>query len=334
MNTNRFLGARPLTGLGLVGIGALALGLATAGPAAAAPAGAASVADDTLTVIGRNGSEELALRLAVGDANTLQVDFGDDGTPDRSFDRRAFTRIEVYLGNGSDEFRIDQVNGAFADETVTVFGGRGDDVLLGGDGAESLFGGSGDDRVDGNRGADTGVLGSGQDVFTWDPGDGSDVVEGGFGVDTLDFNGAPGNENMSLSANGARAVFFREQGNIRMDMDRVERLDLTALGGADTVIVGDMTGTDFRVAEVDLGGPDGQVDVLTINGTEQADRVEVALDGTRVDVEGLVVETRITGNEATDRLQIDTAAGHDVVDVDEAVFARIDVTVDLGPGQL
>ena len=46
---------------------------------------------------------------------------------------------------------------------------------------------------------------------------------------------------MSLSANGRRTLFLRDVANIRMDMDDVERLDLTALGGADTMIVRDMS---------------------------------------------------------------------------------------------
>ena len=62
---------------------------------------------------------------------------------------------------------------------------------------------------------------------------------------------------MRLSPNGQRSLFLRDAGTIRMDMDGVERLDLTTLGGVDTVIVEDMTGTDFRQADVDLQGPAG-----------------------------------------------------------------------------
>ena len=55
-----------------------------------------------------------------------------------------------------------------------------------------------------------------------------------------------------------------------MDMNGVERLDLTALGGADTVTVDDMSGTDFRRAVVDLsaptGGADGVADIVTVKG--------------------------------------------------------------------
>ena len=39
---------------------------------------------------------------------------------------------------------------------------------------------------------------------------------------------------MSLTPNGERALFLRDVANIRMDMDNVERLDLTALAGTDT----------------------------------------------------------------------------------------------------
>jgi hypothetical protein len=182
------------------------------------------------------------------------------------------------------------------------------------------------------------MLGSGKDSFRWDPGDGSDVVEGRSGTDTLDFNGAGLAESMSLSPNAGRSLFLREPGNIRMDMDGVERLDLTALGGADTLAVQDMSGTDFRRAAVDLsaptGGGDGQADSVTVNGTERADRIDVEANGARVDVEGLRTEVRIAGSETIDRLQVISLGGNDDVDVEQAVFALIGVAVDLGSGQL
>ncbi len=324
--------------LGAGAAAALTLGLVAAGPAGAAPRGSASVAYDTLTVNGRSGVDLIALRLAPGQPGTLQVDFGDDGSADRSFDRATFSRIEVFTRSGNDAFRVDQVNGAFADEALTVDGGSGNDNLNGGDGAELFLGRSGHDAVDGNRGDDTGVLGSGRDSFRWDPGDGSDDVEGQSGTDTLDFNGAAVNENMSLSAEGERSVFLRDVGNIRMDMDGVERLDLTALGGTDTMTVNDMTGTDFRRADVDLsaptGGGDGQPDTVTVNGTPRGDDIDVTADGARVEVRGLRTAVGIAGSETIDRLQVNGLAGNDDVDVDPAVFALIGVAVDLGIGQI
>ena len=308
-----------------------------ANPAAAAPSPSAFVADDTLTVTGTNAAEHLALRLDAAQPGTLQVDFGDDGVADDTFDRTTFSRIQVFLLGGADHFRIDQANGTFTDEAITVDGGNGDDVLDGGDGVEVFLGGNGADTIDGNRGNDTAYLGNGRDSFRWDPGDGSDVVEGQNGTDTLDFNGAPGAEVMSLSANGSRSIFLRDVGNIRMDMDGVERLDLTTLGGADTVTVNDMSGTDFRQADVDLSGPaggaDGQPDVVTVNGTANADRVRIGVQAGAVKVAGLSPQVRLAGSETLDRLEVKTLDGRDRVRVDGAVFGLIVPTVDLGAGQ-
>jgi hypothetical protein len=329
---------RPRFGIAAGAATALAVGLIAAGPAGATSRTSASVSGDTLTVTGSTASDSLALRLAAGDTNTLEVDFGDDGSAEHSFDRSTFTSIEVFLRSGNDRFRVDQVNGTFADESLTVHGSSGDDTLDGGDGAELFDGGSGRDAVDGNRGNDTGILGSGRDSFRWDPGDGSDVVEGSAGFDTLDFNGAGVNENMSLSPDGERSLFLRDVADIRMDMDGVERLDLTALGGADTVTIDDMTGTDFQQADVDLsaptGGGDGQTDTVTVTGTERRDDIDVSAVGSVVEVDGLQVAVDIAGSEAIDLVAVDALGGDDDVDVDQAALDLIGVAVDLGPGQL
>jgi Ca2+-binding RTX toxin-like protein len=182
MHIHQALGARQLRLAAGAGA-ALAVALASASPADAKPF--ASVENDTLTVSADGINDRIALRLAAGAPGTLQVDFGDDGSAEHSFDRSKFSSIEVFLRAGNDQFRIDQVNGAFADEAVTVDGGSGNDTLNGGDGVELFIARTGNDAVDGNKGDDTAVLGSGQDSFRWDPGDGSDVVEGKSGTDTL-----------------------------------------------------------------------------------------------------------------------------------------------------
>jgi hypothetical protein len=326
MHLTNILGARRL------GLAAGSLAFVAAGVASVSPAGAAltaTVAGDTLTVKGSAANDGVALRLAPGQSGTLQVDFGDDGTADASFDRATFSSIRVTLRSGADSFRVDQVNGTFADEALTVEGEGGNDTMNGGDGVEQFFGGAGNDVVDGNRGNDTGTLGSGRDSFRWDPGDGSDVVEGGLGFDTLDFNGAAADEIMSLSANGSRSLFLRDVANIRMDMDDVEALDLTALGGVDTMTVNDMSGTDFQRAGVDLsgpaGGPDGAADVVTVNGSARGDAIAATAAGTGIEVTGLKTTTAIAGSEPADQLRIDGQAGNDTIDVDPAVNALITV---------
>src|SRR5262249_38947841 len=150
-----------------------------------------------------------------------------------------------------------------------------------GNGNDQLFGGSGDDNVDGNRGDDLTFLGSGNDVFTWDPGEGSDVVEGEDGQDTMVFNGSGADEVFDLAANGTRLRFTRDVANIVMEVNGVERLDVEALGGADTLTLNDLTGTDVQELHVNLeavkggGAPDDKVDRVILNGTNKDDFVTV-----------------------------------------------------------
>ena len=119
----------------------------------------ARVQAGTLKITGNAASDKLALRLEPGSPTTLQVDVGEDGTADFSFDRSTFTAIDVEAGAGDDEVRVDESGGSFTDEAVTMNGGAGDDTLLGGSGADIVLGGGGKDVVDGNRGQRSGLAG-------------------------------------------------------------------------------------------------------------------------------------------------------------------------------
>jgi hypothetical protein len=304
--------------LGAAGGAVLAIGLASAGPAGAAAGETASIQDGTLVVSGGSGRDVIVLRSVVS-ITVIEVDFGDDGVADATFDRTAVERIEVSGGSQDDVIRVEPSVGAFNN------------------GAIHLDGGSGADVIDGNLGLDTSDMGTGSDIFRWDPGDGSDTVDGGTGRDTMDFNGAGAPEAMALQADGERALFTRDLGNIRMDMDGVERLDLDTLGGQDVVTVGDMTGTDFRQADVNLlgsGSADANASTVVVNGTAGADDVEVDTDGDAVVVDGLRVTTTITNSEAArDKLLVNTLDGNDAVGIGGNVANLIQVIVDLGPGE-
>ena len=303
--------------------------------AAAPPAVRATVTDGTLRISGSPRADKIVLRLSALDANQLQVDVGDDGSADKTFDIATLRAIDVEAGNGNDTVRIDQVNGAFTTRLATrIDGWNGDDTLIGGSGVEIIVGGRGDDFVDGNGGADTAFLGKGDDSFVWDPGDGSDVVEGGSGSDTMVFNGAAGNEIMAATANGARVSFTRNLGTIVMDLDGIEVIDVRALGGSDTVTVNDVGGTDLKRVNVDLaatiGGStaDGQADTVTVAATKGDDSIAVDANGAGVDVSGLAAFVRIThADPASDTLIIDTGAGADDVSLDPALAALILVSV-------
>src|SRR4051794_16521805 len=241
----------------------------------------ASVVDHTLFVNGSDGPDAIALAAT---ATTMTVNFAG-AAPAQVFDRTTFRAISVYLGSGNDMFTVGS-QGQFSTIPLTVAGGRGDDFIRGSDGNDVIFGGRGNDDVDGGRGTDTEILGRGADTALWVPGEASDIIDGGRGPDTLTFVGSAGNEAVTIVPHGGAAVLTRDLGGIRMHMVRVEAVDLQALGGSDTVSVGDLSGTDLRLADVRLsasGAPDGTsdglLDVVSVQGTQEADHVAAAAVG-------------------------------------------------------
>src|SRR5262249_53566774 len=137
---------------------------------------------------------------------------------------------------------------------LTLDGGAGNDTLLGSQGDDTLIGGDGNDFVFGDNGNDTPQPRAGNHLFQWNPGDGSDTIDGQAGTDLLLFFGANINEKIDIFANGAGAIFARDIANVTMDLHGVENIEFRALGGADTINVGDMTGTDVKRVDVDLRG--------------------------------------------------------------------------------
>ena len=288
---------------------------------------------DTLTVRGTGGNDQVSV---TGDATSSRV---------------TGLAAEVLIAGAdpaSDQLTVNTVVG---DDTIDASllaadavafvgdGGNGNDTILGGAGVESLFGDAGADVIDGGRGNDIARLGKGDDRFQWDPGEGSDVVEGQDGFDTMTFNGAPAPERFDTSANGGRVRFFRDVGNITMDVDGVEQIDLEALGGADGVVVGDMTGTDLVRQTNDLEGEignglgDGQADTVTVKGTEGPDAVTVTGAAGTADVSGLAANVTIaTAEPGTDLLTVETLGGDDTVDASLLGADTIQLSVDAGAG--
>ena len=212
---------------------------------------------------------------------------------------------------------------------LTLDGGPGDDELFGGLGNDMLLGGDGNDTLDGSKGNDVALMGAGDDTFFWDPGDGSDVVEGEAGDDSMSFIGANVAEQIHVSANGSRVRFVRDVGNVTMDLAGVEQVDFQALGGADLVDVGDLTGTDLTSLQVDLGDADGAADRVAVAGTDGEDAITVNGDAGGVKVSGLHTGVKILDPEfANDRLDVDTGAGRDSVDSSQLAPGTIQLSVD------
>ena len=205
--------------------------------------------------------------------------------------------IQVLGSNGNDQILI-----AGGLPPAHLFGDNGNDTLIGGSAAEIFVGGPGNDFVDGNGGSDIAYLGEGDDTFQWDPGDGSDIVEGQSGNDALVFNGSNVSEIIELSAIGSRVRLGRNIATIVMDLDGVERIDFRASGGADVVVVNNLTGTAVSQVNLDLAAAgsagDGQVDVVTVNGTPGPDIINVATNGGALEISGLTALVRVLNPEA------------------------------------
>jgi hypothetical protein len=306
-----------------------ALGITTSQASAAY---SARIQGGTLVLTGDGASDSLVLTPAP--PNTLFVSL--NGAIFNSFDTSTFSSLEVQAGDGDDEVRM--FNGDLGLQSITLDGAAGNDALRGGDGNDTLLAGAGDDLVDGNIGAGSAVLGTGNDTFQWDPGDGSDTVEGQGGTDTMQFNGSNIGENIDVSANGPRVRLTRNVALVAMDFDGIERLGVRALGGADTITVDDLTGTDLKAANVDLTGFDGNgdstADTVVAKGSARADKVAVTRSGSQVLTTGLAAQTTIVGSEpANDTLRVNTLGGRDTVTVAPDVTDLITPVVDLGADQ-
>jgi Ca2+-binding RTX toxin-like protein len=288
--------------------------------------------NDTAEVNGGNGAETFTIT-----ANGSRVRF-DRLNPAPFFLDIGTTENLVVNANGGDDV-ITAGNGLANLIKLTIDGGAGNDTITGGDGNDLLIGGDGNDLINGGRGNDTARLGTGDDTFVWNPGDGSDTVEGEAGTDTLVFNGANLAEDFNILANGGRVRLTRNIGNVTMDLNGVERVQLNALGGADNIVVGDLSGTGMTQVAIDLASPpgsgtgDGAADNVTVTGTAGADHVAVTGTGTSIDITGLPAEVTITGAEgANDKLTISTGAGNDSIDASALPGGIIGLAIDAGAG--
>ena len=221
---------------------------------------------------------------------------------------------------------------------LTIDGGAGNDTILGSQGDDTLRGGDGNDFVFGDNGNDRAELGAGDNVFQWNPGDGNDTIEGQDGTDAMLFFGANIAENIDVSANGGRVLFTRDVANVIMDLDDVEGIAFRALGGADNIVVGDLSGTDVTQVSLDLSGPvgggDGAADTVTVSGTNGDDAIIVAGNAGEITIAGLQATVNIIFPEAAnDRLTLNALDGDDVINASGLEAGGIQLTMNGGRGE-
>src|SRR5262249_18931663 len=146
-------------------------------------------------------------------------------------------------------------------------------------------------------------------------------------------------ESFTASANGPRVRFTRNLGNIVMDLNDVESIDLNTLGNTDTTIINDLSGTDVVEVNINQAGTiggaagDGAADVRIVNGTNGHDRIDAVGAGTSVSVLGLAARVNITNAEAAlDSLVIKALGGADGVTATALPADVIKLTIDGGTG--
>jgi Ca2+-binding RTX toxin-like protein len=197
-------------------------------------------------------------------ANTRLVQvFGLAGNDSITLDEAngALPAANLYGGSGNDTL----IGGSAAD---MLFGEAGNDTLLGKGGDDRLFGGAGDDTMTGGVGTDQVFGQAGNDRMIWNPGEGSDLNEGGAGIDTVEVNGGNGSENFTVTPNGTRVRFDRtDPGPFSIDIGTSENLVVNMNGGDDT-----FTGANGLATLISLS-VDGGTGNDTITGGDGNDRL-------------------------------------------------------------
>ena len=261
--------------------------------------------------------------------------------------------IRIFGRKGNDVLALSEINGTLpptnilgeeGNDIVTsgsgndeIDGGPGDDTIFGKGGADHLFGREGNDFLSGGVGNDDLFGGDDDDVIDWLPGEGSDLVEGQDGQDKLLFVGANVSEDVNISANGPRLIFFRNPGLITMDCDGIERVTFQALGGADHISIRDLTDTQVRNVAIDLFGPSGvdddAADTIAIDGTEANDVINIAgsTDGVTVTRLNSVV-TVVGAEQDIDKLTVNSLGGDDTVSAAAVQAGVDDLTLNGGIG--
>ena len=211
---------------------------------------------------------------------------------------------------------------------LTLNGGLGDDMFVGSKGDDLIRRRRRRHRAHGRR----------QRHLLWNPGDDNDTIEGQAGSTRCCSTAPTSRRTSTISANGGRALFFRNIANVTMDMNDVERIEFNALGGADT------SSSTTSPARTCRGQPqsrrrdrrygrrrtgrhgDGE-------GTNGDDIAIVVGDASGVSVLGLAAQVNVTGTEAAnDRIVIQGFAGDDVIEASGVGAGVVGLTLDGGEG--
>ena len=250
----------------------------------------------------------------------------------------------INLGAGNDAANLSAVAVDPADPVI--FGGDGDDNIVGSPNPDLIFGGSGNDTISGlasidtiygDSGNDTIIGGTGDDQlfggdgsdrFTWNNGDNTDNVEGDEGVDVQIVNGAAAGDVFLLrtATNNPSRAFFERTNLIpfSISMGKVEQIDLNTLAGTDQITIRDLSTTDVRHVNIDVGAQ-ADLETVTIEGRTVSDSLSLtALSSGVVNIAGLAYDVNVSNLYSTadsDTLTINALEGNDSVTASDGLEA-------------
>ncbi|MFO0867988.1 MAG: dockerin type I domain-containing protein [Pirellulales bacterium] len=240
-----------------------------------------------------SGNDQITLGLNLAGVRKV-VDAGDG---DDNVDVSAMQDATIFGGLGNDVI----VGSPIAD---LIYGGSGNDTISGLGGADTIYGDAGDDVITGGTGNDSLFGGDGSDRFIWNNGDNSDIVEGDEGVDVQIVNGAAGGDTFLLrTKTGDESRAFFERTNLvpfTIDMAKVEQVDINSGTGADLIEVRDLFTTDITTVNTNVG-VDPDLDAVTVQGRSVSDNVTLsyyaAVNG--VNIAGMKYDVNVTALDPT-----------------------------------
>ena len=123
----------------------------------------------------------------------------------------------------------------------------------------------------------------------------------------------------------------RDVGGVVMSLGTLERVDVGARSGADTLTTDELSGTTLQAVTSNLGGADGATDRVVVNGSQFDDTIDVAGADGSANVTGVAVPLALTGTEAgRDQLQVNALAGFDRVTSQGLQAGTLALTADGG----
>ena len=156
-------------------------------------------------------------------------------------------------------------------------------------------------------------MGDGDDLATRGPADGIDRIEGGSGTDRISATGSAADESIEVQGLLARTrVLFGFTGSA--DTGGIETVAVAPFAGTDNVTVRDLSGTATTKVDVTLSTADLRVDTVTAIGTQGADSIKAATNGTTQTISGLPATVNVLNPERGEKVAIDARDGADTIE--------------------